>query len=310
MRTVTIFGGSGFVGRYLVQKFAERGDLIRVAVRNPLAAQFLKPLGEIGQITLVQSSLSNPNQVEKSIRGADLVINLVGILFEKGSQTFEAIHVEGARCVAEKASQLRVSTFLHMSTLGANRDSRSRYASTKARGEEAVLHHFPEATIFRPSVVFGPEDAFLNRFAQMALISPILPLIGGGKTRFQPVYVGDVAQAFVNVASFKEARGQIYELGGPSIYTFKVLMEFLLTTINRKRMLLPLPFALAKLMATFTQWLPSPPLTCDQVELLKTDNVLSSLTLTLEDLGIRPQVLEVLAPLYLKRYCPGGIIKV
>lgn len=302
MKTITIFGGSGFVGRYLVQKFAERGDLIRVAVRNPIAAQFLKPLGEIGQITLVQASLLNSEMIEKAIRGADVVINLVGILYEKGSQTFEAIHVEGARHVAEKASQLGVPTFLHMSALGANKNSRSLYASTKARGEEAVLKYFPEATIFRPSVIFGPEDAFLNRFAQMALLSPMLPLIGGGKTRFQPVYVSDVAEAFLKGSYLKESRGQTYELGGPSTYTFKDLMEFLLKSIHRKRLLLPIPFSLAKGIATFAQLLPSPPLTRDQVELLKTDNVVSGLLLTLEDLGVSAQALEVLAPLYLKRY--------
>jgi len=306
MRTVTIFGGSGFVGRYIVQKFAENGDLIRVAVRNPIAANFLKPLGGVGQITPIQASLLNPDEIMQAIQGADVVINLVGILYEKGSQTFEAVHVEGARRIAEIASQQGVPTLLHMSALGANKESHSRYASTKARGEMAVLKHFPKATIFRPSVIFGAEDSFFNRFAEMARLSPFLPLIGGGKTQFQPVYVGDVADAFLKASFKKEVQGNTYELGGPSIYTFKKLMEFLLKTICRKRLLVSLPFPLAKTIAFFTQFLPTPPLTPDQVELLKTDNVVSSEALTAEDLGIRPKALEALVPFYLAGYCPPG----
>lgn len=360
MRTITIFGGSGFVGRYLVQKFAEEGDLIRVAVRNPIAANFLKPLGEVGQITPIQASLLNEDEISRAIQGADVVINLVGILYEKGSQTFEAIHVEGARRVAGKTAEFGIPTLLHMSALGAHEDASSKYASSKARGEEGVLRHFPEATIFRPSVIFGAEDSFLNRFAKMALISPFLPLIGGGKTRFQPIYVEDVAEAFLKASYKKETSGKtytqrvsrirmgdrsaspisgvtdvveedearagyaqrlrsgegethpklerrrVYELGGPSIYTFKELMGYLLKTIKRKRFLLPIPFPLAKAMATFTQFLPTPPLTPDQVELLKQDNVVDDHALKAEDLGVFPQALEVLAPLYLNRYCPGG----
>jgi NADH dehydrogenase len=306
MRTVTIFGGSGFVGRYLVQKFAENGDQIRVAVRNPLAAQFLKPLGEVGQITFVQASLASSENLSHIIQGSDVVINLVGILYEKGSQTFEKVHVEGAANIAETASKLGISRLLHMSALGAHKDSHARYASTKARGEEMVLKHYPKATLFRPSVIFGREDGFLNRFAQMALISPFLPLIGGGKTRFQPVYVGDVADCFFNASSLKEARGKTYEIGGPSIYTFKDLMIYLLQTIHRKRLLLPLPFGLAKVMGSVAQFLPTPPLTPDQVELLKTDNVLSPQSLHAEDLGVLPKALEAITPLYLARYRPGG----
>lgn len=306
MRTVTIFGGSGFVGRYIVQKFAKKGDLIRVAVRNPVAAQFLKPLGEVGQITPVQVSLSSSESLSSVMQGSDIVINLVGILYEKGSQTFEALHVEGARNIAETASKLGIPTLLHMSALGANKDSSARYASTKARGEEMVLKYFPEATLFRPSVIFGKEDAFLNRFAQMAQISPFLPLIGGGTTRFQPVYVGDVAECFLRASLLKEARGKTYELGGPTIYTFKELMVYLLQTIHRKRFLLPLPFSLAKAIGAVAQFLPTPPLTPDQVELLKTDNVVSPQALTAEDLGVPPKALEAIAPLYLAHYRPRG----
>ncbi len=302
MRTVTVFGGSGFVGRCVVQKLAEEGDLIRVAVRNPLSVHFLQPLGEVGQITPVAASILSSADISHAIQGADVVINLVGILYEKGAQTFEAIHVEGARKIAEKAEALGVTTFLHMSALGADINSYSRYASTKARGEKAVLKHFPQATIFRPSVIFGAEDSFLNRFAKMALISPVLPLIGGGKTRFQPVYVGDVAKGFLKASFKKETQGKTYELGGPSIYTFKDLMMYLLQTIHRKRVLLPLPFWVAKGIATFSQFLPIPPLTPDQVELLKSDNIVSPSALTLEDLEVGAKALEALVLAYLSRY--------
>ncbi|MBA3813070.1 MAG: complex I NDUFA9 subunit family protein [Alphaproteobacteria bacterium] len=306
MRTVTIFGGSGFVGRYIVQKFAENGDQIRIAVGNPLAAQFLKPLGEVGQITLVQASLSSLENLSHIMQGSDVVINLVGILYEKGAQTFERVHVEGAKNIAEIASKLGVPILLHMSALGANKDSHARYASSKARGEEEVLKHFPEATLFRPSVIFGREDSFLNRFAQMACLSPFLPLIGGGKTLFQPIYVGDVAECFFNASFLKESRGKTYELGGPSIYTFKELMVYLLQTIHRKRLLLPLPFGLAKIMGAVAQLLPTPPLTPDQVELLKTDNVLSPKSLKAEELRVQPKALEAIAPLFLARIRPRG----
>lgn len=306
MRTVTIFGGSGFVGRYIVQKFAARGDFIRVAVRNPVSAQFLKPLGDVGQITPVQASLQSSEDISAAVQGADIVINLVGILYEREAQTFEALHVDGAGNLAKNASKYGVSTFLHMSALGANKRAPSRYASSKAQGEEAVLKHFPQAIIFRPSVVFGPEDSFLNRFAGMARLSPFLPLIGGGRTRFQPIYVGDVAESFLKASLRENTHGNIYELGGPAIYTFKELMEYLLKTIKRKRFLLPLSFRVAKQIATVTQFLTSPPLTPDQVELLKTDTVVSALALKAEDLGVHPQALEALIPLYLARYCPGG----
>ncbi len=306
MQTITIFGGSGFVGRSLVQKFADRGDLIRVAVRNPLAAQYLKPLGEVGQITLVQASITSDKEVTKAIQGADIVINLVGILYETKSQTFEAIHVEGAKRVAKAASKHGVTTLIHMSALGANKDSKSRYASSKARGEKAVLKHFPQAIIMRPSIIFGPQDAFLNRFAEMAVLSPFLPLIGGGKTRTQPIFVQDVANCFIQASSMDDARGKTYELGGPTVYTFRELMNYILHTIHRRRLLLPLPFFVGKIIATFAQLMPNPPLTRDQVELLKSDNVVSSHALKAEDLKVRPKAMETLAPHTLERYSPTG----
>ncbi len=308
MRTVTIFGGSGFIGRYIVQKYANRGDLIRVAVRNPMAANFLKPLGEVGQITPVQASILSKDQVARAIQGSDIVINLVGILFEKRSQTFQSVHVEGAQLVAEMAAKEGVSRLLHMSALGTDLNSKSRYAQTKAKGEEAVLKHFPNSTIMRPSVVFGPDDAFLNRFAEMAMFSPFLPLMGGGRTRFQPIYVGDVAEAYLKASLKKETQGKVYELGGPEVYTFKELMQYLLETIHRNRLLVSVPFCVAKLMGAFTQFLPNPPLTRDQVELLKSDSIVSSKALKAEDLRVRKHALEVIAPLYLARYGSKGLI--
>lgn len=306
MRIVTIFGGSGFVGRHIVQKFAENGDQVRVAVRHPNNAKFLKPLGAVGQITPVQASITDPKSLAHVMKGSDVVINLVGILYEKKSQTFERIHVEAAKNIAKTAAKLGIPTLLHMSALGADKDSHSRYASSKARGEQAVLKHFPSASIFRPSVIFGPEDAFLNRFAQMALLSPFLPLIGGGKTRFQPVYVGDVAECFFNASSLKDAKGKTYELGGPTIYTFKKLMVYLLQTIHRKRLLVPLPYWFAKIMGSVAQFLPTPPLTPDQVELLKADSVVSAQALQAHALGVEPKAMEAIAGEYLGRYRPRG----
>jgi NADH dehydrogenase len=302
MLTVTLFGGSGFIGRALVQKFAERGDRIRVAVRNPLSAQFLKPLGEIGQIIPIQASVTSIADIQHAIEGSDIVINLVGLLYESGSQTFEAIHVEGAKSIAKVASKLGIPTLLHMSALGVTKGSKSRYASTKARGEEAVLKHFPRAIVFRPSIVFGPQDAFFNRFASMARYSPALPLIGGGHTKMQPIYVEDVADCFMNSIHFEQFGGKIFELGGPTVYSFKYLMEYLLEVIHRRRLLIPVPFMMAKGMASIAQFFPGVPLTPDQVELLKTDNILTTQSLKAEDLHVRPKAMETIVPLYLERY--------
>ncbi len=308
MRTITIFGGSGFVGRYIVQKFAERGDAIRVAVRNPIAANSLKPLGEVGQITPVQASLLSEKQIQKAVMGADIVINLVGILFEKGNQTFESIHVEGAKRIAKAARDQGVERLLHMSALGADLTSRSVYAKTKAEGEKAVKKHFPEVTIFRPSVIFGAEDAFFNRFAEMARFFPALPLIGGGVTRFQPIYVVDVAECFCKASLRDASKGELFELGGPAVYTFKEIMEYLLKTIHRKRLLIPMPYSLAKAIGAFAQFLPKPPLTPDQVELLKKDSVVSPDALTIGNLDIRPHAMEAIVPEYLAHYLSKGLI--
>ena len=306
MKTITVFGGSGFLGRYVIQNLAQQGYNIRVAVRFPSQANFLKILGDVGQITTICAPVSIPELVEQAVQGADGVINLVGILFEKKNQTFEHIHVDGVRHIAKAAQKHGISDFVQISALGTDKNSTSEYARTKALGEEVLRSHVKDAVILRPSVIVGPEDQFFNRFAQMACFSPVLPLIGGGHTQFQPIYVGDVAQAITTVLGRKDVCGGTYELGGPSVYTFKELMILMLSVIQRKRWFVPIPFLIARLMGFFGQFLPTPPLTPDQVELLKYDNIVSGKFPTLADLEIDPKSIEAIIPSYLKRYRRGG----
>jgi len=305
-RSIAIFGGSGFVGRYIVQQLARRGWIIRVAVRRPAQALFLKPLGHVGQITPVFANVRDDASVAAAVAGCDAVINLVGILHESGRQRFDAIHVDAARRVATAARAAGVGRFIQMSALGASPDSESDYARSKAAGEAAVREAFPGATVVRPSIVFGPEDAFFNRFAGMARMSPVLPLIGFGRTRFQPVYAGDVADAFDRILEAPETAGKTYELGGPGTYSFRELMEILLAEIGRRRLLLPVPFWAAGIPATFLGLLPNPPLTNDQVRLLKTDNVVGADALGFAALGIEPSGLAAILPSYLQRYRRPG----
>ncbi|MGE0120548.1 MAG: complex I NDUFA9 subunit family protein [Dongiaceae bacterium] len=315
-RNVTIFGGSGFIGRYLVQRLARQGWIIRVAVRHPDRALFLKPMGAVGQITPVAASLRHEASIAAAVADADAVVNLVGILhegsmparmfFPRAVQRFGDIHADGAGRVARAARAAGARAFVQMSALGADPGSPAAYARSKAAGEQAVQAAFPTATIARPSVVFGPEDDFLNRFATMARFLPALPLIGGGETRFQPVYVGDVADALLRLVEDPATAGKTYELGGPRSYSFRAILELLLREIGRRRLLVPLPFAVASLQAFFLEWLPVPPLTRDQVQLLKRDNVVGPGALTLADLGIRPMAMEAVIPSYLARYRPGG----
>ena len=308
---VTVFGGSGFLGRHVVRALAKRGYRIRVAVRRPDLTGHLQPLGRVGQIHAVQANLRYPASVEAAVRDADLVINLVGILFERGRQRFEAVHTFGAEAVALAAAAYG-ARLVHVSALGADDNAPSLYARTKAMGEKLVLAALPSATVLRPSVVFGPEDNFFNRFAAIARISPVLPLVGGGQTRFQPVFAGDVAAAVLAAIEGRATRGPIYELGGPDV-RLKELMQFVLATIERRRLLVPLPFALATLQASLLQFLPKPPLTPDQVELLKGDNVVSDAAKregrTLEDLGIDPVDMAVVVPSYLWRFRKTGQFK-
>jgi len=307
---VTIFGGSGFLGRSVVRALCKRDYRIRVAVRRPELAGHLQPLGRVGQIHAVQANLRYPASVEAALRGAEIAINLVGILAPSGAQTFDAVQAEGAGTLA-KAAAAAGARMVHVSAIGADENSPSHYARSKAAGEKAVLSAVPSATIFRPSVVFGPEDDFTNRFAALAQMSPALPLIGGGLTRLQPVYVGDVATAIADAIDGKARGGAIYELGGPEVLTMREIMEIILKTIERERMLVSLPFGLAKLQALFLQFAPAPlTLTPDQVELLRSDNVVSEAAktagLTLEGLGIAPDSLEAIAPQYLWRFRKAG----
>ena len=307
---VTIYGGSGFIGRNVVRAIAKTGARMRVAVRRPELALHLQPLGGVGQINAVQANVRFPDSLLAAADGADAVINLVGILFPTGKQTFKAVQDEGARHVAEAARASGAKALVHVSAIGADSDSPSVYARTKAAGEAAVRDVYPKAVILRPSFVFGPEDDFFNRFAKLARIAPALPLIGGGKTLFQPVFVGDVAKTVVASLTGKAKPGAIYELGGPEILTLKEVMQRVLDYTMRKRLLVPLPFWLAKLQAAFLQLLPKPLLTIDQVRLLQSDNLVSEESkrhgCTLEGLGIEPIAIAAVVPDYLEQFRPRG----
>jgi NADH dehydrogenase len=307
---VTVFGGSGFVGRNVVRALAKREYRIRVAVRRPELAGYLQPMGRVGQIHTVQANVRNPASVEAAVRDAHVVVNLVGILAESGAQTFDAVQAVGAGTIA-KAAAATGAQMVHVSAIGADETSESGYARSKAAGEKAVLAAVPLATIMRPSIVFGPEDEFTNRFAALARISPFLPLIGGGVTKMQPVYVGDVATAVANAVDGKTKVGATYELGGPEILSMREIMETILEITDRERMLVSLPFGIAKFESHFLRFAPGTlKLTPDQVELLRKDNVVSQAAkdagLTLKGLGITPDSLEAVSPQYLWRFRPAG----
>src|SRR3954470_5866784 len=307
---VTVFGGSGFVGRHVVRALAKRDYRIRVAVGRPELAGHLQRLGRVGQIHAVQANLRYKTSVDAAMRGAHAAVNLVGILSEAGAQRFDAVQDAGAGAVARAADEAG-ARLVHVSAIGASAESASRYARSKAAGETAVREAVPSATILRPSVVFGPEDDFTNRFAALARMSPMLPLIGGGVTRMQPVYVGDVATAVADAVDGKAQAGAIYELGGPEVLTMREIMEIILGITERHRALVSLPFGLAKLQALFLQFAPGAlKLTPDQVELLRTDNVVSDAAkaagLTLEGLGIAADSMQAIAPQYLWRFRAAG----
>jgi uncharacterized protein YbjT (DUF2867 family) len=307
---VTVFGGSGFLGRHVVRALCKRDYRIRVAVRRPELAGYLQPLGKVGQIHAVQANLRYPASVAAAMRDSHVAINLVGILTESGGQTFEAVQAKGAEAVAAAASA-EGARVVHVSAIGADADSASAYARAKAAGEAAVLTASPSATILRPSLVFGPEDQFTNRFASMARMSPAIPLVGGGLTKMQPAFVGDVATAVADAVDGKTKPGATYELGGPEVLTMREIMETILDITDRDRALVSLPFGLAKILAMFLQFAPGAlKLTADQVELLRVDNVVSDAAkaagLTFEGLGIAPDSLEAIAPQYLWRFRPAG----
>jgi uncharacterized protein YbjT (DUF2867 family) len=306
---ITIFGGSGFLGRHVVRALAKRRYRIRVAVRRPELAGHLQPLGTVGQIHAVQANLRYPGSVEAAVRDASVVINLVGILFERGRQSFEAVQHFGAEQVA-LAAHAHGARVIHVSAIGADEHSPSLYAQSKARGEQAVRAASPGAVIVRPSVVFGPEDDFFNRFGSLARFLPALPLIGGGHTRLQPVFAGDIGEAIASLVETETGAGKTYEFGGPEVRTMREIMEYILAVTERSRLLVPLPFGLAKMQAWFLQFLPNPPLTPDQVELLRSDNVVSEDAIrdhrTLQGLGITPASYEAIAPNYLWRFRRTG----
>ncbi|MBA1139981.1 complex I NDUFA9 subunit family protein [Mesorhizobium neociceri] len=308
-KLVVVFGGSGFVGRHIVRALAKRGYRIRVPVRRPDLAGHLQPLGNVGQIQPVQANVRVRWSVDRAVQGADHVINLVAILHESGRQKFNTVHEFGSRAVAEAARSVGAG-LTHISALGADLNAQSDYARTKALGEKAVLETIPDAVIFRPSINFGPEDSFFNRFADMARYSPVLPLIGGGQTKFQPVYVGDVAEAVARSVEGKIKGGQIYELGGPQVLTFKQCMEELLTVIERKRLLVPVPWWVANLQASVLGLLPNPLLTKDQVLQLREHNIVSEeankANRTLAGLDIQPQSIGAILPSYLWRFRAAG----
>ncbi|RUW31128.1 complex I NDUFA9 subunit family protein [Mesorhizobium sp. M1E.F.Ca.ET.041.01.1.1] len=308
-KLVVVFGGSGFVGRHVVRALAKRGYRIRVACRRPDLAGHVQPLGNVGQIQPVQANVRVRWSVDRAVQGADHVVNLVAILHETGRQKFGSVHDFGARAIAEAARAVGAG-FTHISALGADLNSASDYARTKALGEKAVFETIPDAVIFRPSINFGPEDSFFNRFAGMARLSPVLPLIGGGQTKFQPVYVGDVAEAIARSVDGKVKGGQIYELGGPQVLTFKECMEEMLAVIDRRRLLVPVPWWVANIQASILQLLPNPLLTKDQVLQLRAHNVVSEAAAkadrTLGGLGIQPQAIATILPSYLWRFRAAG----
>ena len=327
-RVATVFGGSGFLGRHLVQRLAGDGFVVRVAVRDTDAALFLKTAGDPGQIVPVAANVGNAASVAAAVEDANAVVNLVGILSEWGRRTFQRIHVEGAAAVATAAAAAGVERLVQVSAIGADKASDAAYARTKAQGEEAVRAIFADATIVRPSIVFGPEDKFFNLFASLARIAPALPVFGcppprmtksdegggsgidffgDGGTRFQPVYVGDVAAAIAAILADPKTRGVTYELGGPRIYTWKQIMELVLAETRRKRLLVPVPFGLATIQAWFLEKLPMPLMTRDQVKLLKRDNVVAEGAPGLAELGIKPTPAEAVLPTYLARFRPATL---
>jgi NADH dehydrogenase len=317
---VVVFGGSGFIGKQVVRALAKRGKRVRIAMRRPHLGHELRVMGDVGQIQLVQANVRFADSIDAALEGADAVVNLVAVLHESGKQKFEALHVDAARAIADAAARRGIKSLVHVSAIGAAPQG-ALYARTKYAGERAVLDALPSATIVRPSIVFGPEDNFFNRFGQMAAtfsafrpFAP-LPLIGGGTTRFQPVFVGDVAEAIANAVVDERARGRVFELGGPRVYTFRELLDYIRTETDRPVPMLSLPFFFAQPLGLLLGWtfglipFADPPLTGDQVRMLKTDNVVGADTSagTIQDLGVSElESVESIVPTYLWRFRPYG----
>ena len=311
-KLVTVFGGSGFLGRHVVRRLAKDGYRIIVAVRDPTPAYVLQPMGDVGQIAVLKCDIRNEAQVAAAIARADAVVNLVGILSPGGGRSFEDIHVEGAGNIARAAKRAGAKRLVHISSIGADPESKSAYARSKAAGEAVVRTEFPAATILRPSIVFGPEDHFFNRFAAlMRLAQFVFPMFGGGRTKFQPVYVGDVARAVAGALRNDAGAGKSYELGGPAVYSFKELLQFIAATTDRKPLFIPIPFWMLNLGALLTGWLPGAPITYDQAKLLRIDNIVKAgrdadAVGALADLGVEPTAVEAVVPSYLWAYRPTG----
>jgi uncharacterized protein YbjT (DUF2867 family) len=308
-RRIAVFGASGFIGRYVVRDLARAGAVIAACARRASSAGFLRPMGDVGQIAPFSADLRDERALAAVVAGNDAVVNLVGILYERGKQQFDVAHHRGAGRLATLAKNAGVKRFVHISALSADANSSSAYGRSKAAGEAAVRAAFPSATIFRPSLVFGPEDDFFNRFGAMARVSPVLPLIGGGATKFQPVYVGDVAAAVSAAMSRDDSEGKTYALAGPAIFTMRQLFEMILQMTGRKRLLMSVPFGLATLEAFFLEFLPKPILTRDQVRMLRHDSIAIPGMPGLAELGITPTALELILPTYLDRFRRGGRLK-
>ncbi len=304
-RVATVFGGSGFLGRYIVKRLAQRGYVVRVAVRDPEAALFLKPMGAVGQVVPLYADIGNDATVARAVEAADVVVSLVGILAENRKGEFERVHVEGAGRIAQFAAAAGAISLVHVSAIGADPASGSLYGASKGRGEQAVSAAFPGATILRPSIVFGPEDNFFNRFGMIAQVSPVMPVIAGA-TRMQPVYVGDVADAALAAAERRDLTGRVYELGGPRVWTFREILAYILEVTRRRLPLVSIPHALASVQASVLEKLPGRLLTRDQLKMLERDNVVSDGMPGLPELGVVPTPVDLVVPGYLRRFRPGG----
>lgn len=300
-----VFGGTGFIGRQIVRALARAGYTVKVATRFPEKAFFLKTAGNVGQVVPVACKAGDEAAIRAAVRGCDVVVNCVGILYQRGKSTFTRIHTELPRSIAKACAAEKVGRFVHISALGCE-ESESKYGKSKLNGELAVHENFPKATILRPSVVFGPEDEFFNMFARLSTVLPVLPLVGGGHTKFQPVYVGDIADAVMKAIATSGSEGDVYELGGPEILSFRQIYQRLFAQTGRKCALVSLPWGIAKIQGCLMGVLPKPPLTADQVESLKTDNVVAANAKTLADLGVTATGLDIVLPTYLARFRPGG----
>jgi len=305
-KIIAIFGAGGFLGKHLIRQLTNLDYRIKIATRNPYLKGYLKPLGNPGQIELFKTNIFNKEDVRKVLKNSDFVINLVGILYETRKQKFKYIHTHFPNLLTHLCDEFRIKKLVHISALGVKEKHPSEYIKSKFEGEKVIKENFKPSIILRPSIVFGPEDKFFNTFASLAQFSPFLPLIGGGKTKFAPIYVGDVAKAIVKALELNNLEPKIYELGGPQNYSFKELMEILLNEIKKKRFLVPISFKLAKLQSYFLQMMPSPLLTPDQVELLKHNNIVSGDHLTLKDLGITGTTIQKILPKYIYRFRTGG----